>query len=227
VRCRNGIPDQPPKSQPGARPTRNQQDICPGGTGPGSNNILSCVPTLCGALARDASAVACVPGPGVKSTTAADAAGVAAARDACAAADVCVVALGFDGSVCGEGTDRASTALDGLQGNLSAAVLALGKPVVFVLFNGGTLAIDSIVHAPVGSVAIVEAFNPGVAGGTPVADALFGRANRWGKLPVSWPPAAYYNLLPIEEMDMVLGGNGAVRFNAHSLARPLRRQLRP
>ena len=163
-----------------------------------------------------------MPGIGVASTTPADVAGLAAAIAACAAADVCVAALGFDGSVCGEGHDRASTALNGLQGNLTDALLALGKPVVFTLFNGGVLGIDAVARAPVGSVALVEAFNPGVAGGAPVADALFGRANRWGKLPVSWPPLEYYALLPIEDMDMVFGGNGAGRtykyYNASNVA---------
>jgi beta-D-xylosidase 4 len=148
-----------------------------------------------------------------------DTSGIPAAVAACAAPGVavCVLALGTDSSVAREGLDRVDTALPGAQAALAAAVLAAGKPTVVVLFNGGTLAVDGLLAARGGAggatapLALVEAWNPGVAGGTPVADALRGRENRWGKLPVSWPPAAYYGLLPIEDMDMVAGGGGAGR----------------
>lgn len=189
------------------------EDICPGAPG-----NLDCVPTLCAAVAHDAGSATCVPGIGVTSM---NPSGIADAVAACAAADVCIVSLGFDGSVCGEGTDRTTVALPGLQLNLTLAVLALHKPTVFVLFNGGVVGIDDIVSAP-GPLAIVEAFNPGVVGGDAVSAALFGRVNRWGKLPVSWPPQKYFDLLPIEQMDMVLGGNGAGRtykyYNATNVA---------
>jgi len=51
-----------------------------------------------------------------------------------------------------------------------------------VLTNGGALAIDNLMTQP---SAIVEAFNPGVRGALPLARALFGRENRWGKLPIT------------------------------------------
>lgn len=70
-------------------------------------------------------------------------------------------------------------------------VLALGKPTALVLCNGGQLAIDTLMAAP---AAIVEAFNPSVTGATPLAQALFGQLNRWGRLPYTmcvscWCPA--------------------------------------
>lgn len=188
-------------------PLLDFEDICPDAHG-----SLNCVPTLLGAVAAfDASSVpSFTPGCAVNS---ADTSGVAAAVAACAAADICVLALGTDGSIAGEGRDRTTTALPGSQGALAAAVLAANKPTVLVLFNGMTLAIDDIVStqrlgAP---LAIVEGWNPGVAGGTPVAAALFGATNRWGKLPVTWYPQQYFPLLTIEDMDMVHGGGGAGR----------------
>ena len=121
-------------------------------------------------------------------------AGIAAALALGRAADTIVLALGIDKTVETEGTDRADTALPGEQQAFATQVLALGKPTVLVLVNGGALAIDALVARAVradGSVApyaIVEAFNPSVAGTPPLAAALFGKENRWGKLPVTMYP---------------------------------------
>ena len=63
-----------------------------------------------------------------------------------------------------------------------------------VLFNGGALAIDDLVSRPppahgssaaAAAYAIVEGFSPNTAGVPPLAAALFGDHNRWGKLPVT------------------------------------------
>ena len=152
-----------------------------------------------------------------------DRTGFAAAVSACNASDVCVLALGTDESIANEGNDRSDTSLPGVQSALALAILDCGKPTILVLFNGATLAIDSLLAtARDSSLAVVEAWNPGVAGGTPIAAALFGKTNTWGKLPVSWYPEAYFKLLPIQDMDMVLGGGGAGRtykyYNATSVA---------
>jgi len=40
-------------------------------------------------------------------------------------------------------------------------------------------------------------------GGTPVAAALFGAANRWGKLPVTWYANDFYSAVAITDMSMV------------------------
>ena len=52
-------------------------------------------------------------------------------------ADVVVLALGIDKTIEHEGADRASIALPGLQESFALQVLALGKPTVLVLTNGG------------------------------------------------------------------------------------------
>ena len=71
--------------------------------------------------------------------------GIAAALALGRAADTIVLALGIDKTVETEGTDRADTALPGEQQAFATQVLALGKPTVLVLVNGGALAIDALV----------------------------------------------------------------------------------
>lgn len=107
-----------------------------------------------------------------------NASGIPAALTLARAADVVVLALGIDKTIEHEGADRGNISLPGLQEAFALQVIAIGKPVVLVLTNGGPLAIDNLVDK---ADAIVEAFNP--AFGAPMlAEALFG-ANRWGKLP--------------------------------------------
>jgi beta-D-xylosidase 4 len=102
-------------------------------------------------------------------------------------ADVIVLALGIDKTIEHEGQDRTDTALPGLQEPFAQMVLALGKPVVLVLTNGGALAIDNLIDRP---NAIVEAFNP-CFGAYGLAHALFGFTNKWGKMPYTMYPHDY------------------------------------
>jgi len=78
---------------------------------------------------------------------------------------------------------------------------------VLVLTNGGALAIDKLVAHPSPDTpyAIVEAFNPSVAGAGPLAEALFGKTNKWGKLPVTMYPASFVNEKAMTDYDMASG----------------------
>ena len=61
-------------------------------------------------------------------------------------------------------------------------VHALGKPVVLVLLGGSAIAVTwADAHVP----AILQAWYPGEAGGTALADVLFGDINPSGRLPVT------------------------------------------
>ena len=97
-------------------------------------------------------------------------------------ADVIVLALGIDKTIEHEGVDRTSITLPGLQEPFAQQVLALGKPTVLVLVNGGEVAIDTLMSGP---NAIVEAFNPNTVGTQALAATLMGKANRWGKVRTS------------------------------------------
>ena len=108
-------------------------------------------------------------------------------------ADVVVMGMGLSPQLEGEempvhidgfaGGDRTDIKLPAVQENLLRKIHALGKPVVLVLNNGSALAVSwAAAHIP----AIVEAWYPGQAGGTAVADVLFGDTNPAGRLPVTF-----------------------------------------
>ena len=113
-------------------------------------------------------------------------------------ADVVVLALGENGERNGESRSRTSLDLPGNQKELLKAVLATGKPVVLVLFNGRPLTLEwESKNVP----AILEAWQPGTEAGNAVADVLFGDYNPSGKLTMSFPInvgqiPVYYNQLP-------------------------------
>jgi beta-glucosidase len=121
-----------------------------------------------------------------------------AASAAAAAADVAVVVLGDDLRLTGETKDRANLDFSGMQQQLLEAVYATGTPVVLVLINGKPLTIP---WAAQQIPAIVEAWNPGLEGGTAVAGILFGDRSPSAKLTLSVPyhvgqQPVYYNLVP-------------------------------
>ncbi|MCU0454416.1 MAG: glycoside hydrolase family 3 C-terminal domain-containing protein [Bacteroidetes bacterium] len=114
---------------------------------------------------------------------------VAAAKGA----DIAIVVLGLTPRLEGEempvqvegfaGGDRTSLDLPREQEEMLKAVVATGTPVVLVLMNGSALAINwAADHVP----AIVEAWYPGQAAGTAVAEVLFGDTNPSGRLPVTF-----------------------------------------
>ena len=87
-------------------------------------------------------------------------------------------------STTGEGRDRTSLALTGVQKDLLEVLFRSGKPVVLVLVNGRPLSLEGIAER---CSAIVEAWLPGEEGGNAIADVLFGDYNPSGKLPISFP----------------------------------------
>jgi beta-glucosidase len=110
--------------------------------------------------------------------------GFGAAVAAAKAADVTVVVVGEPAGDTGEASSRTSLNLPGQQLALVQQVAATGKPYVVVLMNGRPLTIPWLAnHAP----ALLEAWYPGTEGGNAVADALFGKVDPSGKLPMSFP----------------------------------------
>ena len=81
------------------------------------------------------------------------------------------------------GGDRSRIELPDSQAKLLAALKATGKPVVFVLMSGSAVALPGTADQ---ANAILEAWYPGQAGGTAVADILLGRTNPSGRLPVTF-----------------------------------------
>lgn len=79
--------------------------------------------------------------------------------------------------------DRTDIAMPGVQEDLLKAVYATGTPMVLVLVNGSAIAVN---WADENVPAILEAWYPGQAGGTAIADVLFGDHNPAGRLPVTF-----------------------------------------
>ena len=95
----------------------------------------------------------------------------------------------------GEGFDRASLELLGLQDELLRAIKATGKPMVVVYVEGRPLDKN---WASEKADALLTMWYPGGEGGTALADVLFGDYNPAGRLPVSVPRnvgqlPVYYN----------------------------------
>lgn len=96
----------------------------------------------------------------------------------------------------GETVTHATLELLGVQTDLVEALKATGKPVVVVLVHGRAYAMGRLVES---ADALVDAFFPGEAGGTAVAEVLFGMYNPGGRLAVSVPrhvgqgPVCYYS----------------------------------
>ena len=115
----------------------------------------------------------------------------AAAAVAAAAAEVCVVVLGdqaglFGNGTSGEGCDVADLTCPGRQEELLEALLATGTPVVAVLLVGRPYDLSRQVDRLAG---LVCGFFPGEEGAQAIADVLSGRVNPSGRLPVSFPGA--------------------------------------
>jgi beta-glucosidase len=104
---------------------------------------------------------------------------VAAAKHA----DAIVVAVGESPYAEGQGDD-ATPALPLAQAKLIDELEATHKPVIVVVVAGRPLKMDQQLDE---ADASLMAFLPGSEGGGAVADALFGKVNPSGRLPVSWP----------------------------------------
>ncbi len=99
----------------------------------------------------------------------------------------------------GEGFDRATLRLGGVQMELLREIRRLGKPVVTVLILGRPIVLHEVAA---NSDALLLAWYPGCEGGTAIAETVFGLNNPGGRLPVSFPrgegaiPCYYHSLTP-------------------------------
>ena len=88
---------------------------------------------------------------------------------------VIIMAMGLDSKIESEGKDRTDIRLPGQQLEVIETVLNnshVGTKLVLLLFNGGTIAIESLKNHP--ALAIVECWYPGATGATALAETVFG-----------------------------------------------------
>jgi beta-glucosidase-like glycosyl hydrolase len=196
---------------------------CPGvnGRSGGSEDDTSCVKTLLQELTTKAATASvsygggCAPVSctGIPSkcalqpcTQKAIAAAVAVAKESTHV----VVALGISGlEKEGEDGDRASIDLPDDQRALTTALLALGKPTVFVMFNGGAV---SLMQEKRAGAAILEAFLPGKHGAGAVADVILGNKSPAGRLPYTVYDKDFVTQTSMTEMDPTAGVGKTYRY---------------
>lgn len=99
-------------------------------------------------------------------------------------ADVVILCLGEKSAWSGENASRSNIALPRIQEQLAAELYKAGTPVVILLSNGRPLELARLAQQ---CDAMLEIWQPGVAGGTPLAQILSGGANPSGKLCITFP----------------------------------------
>ena len=118
--------------------------------------------------------------------------GIPEAVAAAQRADVVILVVGdktgwmFD-CTSGEGRDRSTLDLPGMQEQLVTAVCATGTPVVAVLVNGRPAPVGARPGQP---AAVLGAWQPGAVGAEHLAAILFGDDSPSGKLPLTIPRTA-------------------------------------
>lgn len=120
-----------------------------------------------------------------------DESGIAAAVEAAKQSDVVILTLGgncgWGNTTGGEGRDRSSLELPGVQQKLLDAVAETGKDIVLVLGGPGPYAPR---HIPKEVKAILNVWLPGVYGGEALARILTGESSPSGRLPATMPRSA-------------------------------------
>jgi beta-glucosidase len=128
--------------------------------------------------------------------------------------DAVILLVGGSRNTGGEGIDRSSLDLFGVQNELVEAIHETGKPVIVVLMNGRPLTINYIAE---NIPSVLETWYLGMRSGDAIADAIFGDVNPGGKLTVSFPrtvgqiPVTY-----LERPDFIGSGKGMYKFEDKS-----------
>ena len=132
---------------------------------------------------------------------------IAEAVAAAKASDAVVLVMGLNPSMEGEegdayngdaSGDRRTLDLPEAQMKLYDAVIALGKPTVFVNVSGSAVNLSAPAEQ---ANALLQCFYPGAEGGTALANILFGKTSPSGRLPVTFYHSTD-DLPPFEDYSM-------------------------
>lgn len=124
-----------------------------------------------------------------------DKSGFEEAKSIAKSADAIILCLGEKAQWSGENASRSTIALPQIQEELVAELKKLGKPVVLLLSSGRPLELNRLDKL---SNAMLQIWQPGIAGANPIAGIVSGRINPSGKLSITFPYATgqipiYYN----------------------------------
>jgi len=111
-------------------------------------------------------------------------------------ADVVLVCLGEKRNWSGENASRSTLALPYIQEELVMELRRTGKPIILLLSSGRPLELNRLEKF---SNAMLQIWQPGIAGGNPIAGIVSGRINPSGKLAITFPYSTgqipiYYNM---------------------------------
>jgi beta-glucosidase len=112
--------------------------------------------------------------------------------------DIIVLCLGEKKTWSGENASRSTIALPAIQEKLMEILKKTNKPIVLILASGRPL---ELFRLEPWAAAILEIWQPGTVGGTPLAGILSGRVNPSAKLAITFPLTTgqiptYYNMRP-------------------------------
>ncbi|MBD8390301.1 glycoside hydrolase family 3 N-terminal domain-containing protein [Dysgonomonas sp. BGC7] len=110
-------------------------------------------------------------------------------------ADAIILCLGEKAQWSGENASRSTITLPQIQEELVAELKKLGKPVILLLSSGRPLELNRLDKL---SNAMLQIWQPGIAGANPIAGIVSGRINPSGKLSITFPYSTgqipiYYN----------------------------------
>lgn len=121
--------------------------------------------------------------------------GFVEAVDQAKKADALIVCLGEKAQWSGENASRSTLSLPQIQEDLVMELSKTNKPIILILSSGRPL---ELVRLEKQSNAMLQIWQPGIAGGRPIAGILSGRINPSGKLSITFPYSTeqipiYYN----------------------------------
>ncbi|KAG8370498.1 hypothetical protein BUALT_Bualt14G0123100 [Buddleja alternifolia] len=117
-------------------------------------------------------------------------------------ADATVLVMGLSQMIEREALDRGGLLLPGHQQELVSRVARASRgPVILVLMSGGPIDVTFAKIDPK-IAGIIWVGYPGQAGGTAIADVIFGTTNPGGKLPMTWYPQDYVAKVRMTDMAM-------------------------
>ena len=142
--------------------------------------------------------VAAAAGCDINSTSTA---GFAAAVAAAQAADFIVYVGGLDHIVESEGHDRETIELPGQQMPLLRRLMQLGKPLIVVLYGGGSVDVRELRDSAAANAIVYHAY-PSQSGGDALVETLLGQWSPAGRLVATWYPAEYVTQVPLTDQAM-------------------------
>ena len=142
---------------------------------------------------------------GCRSIACTDASSFGEAATLARSADVAIVVVGLCSDDCdggasdaaareGEGTDRKSTDLPGLQEQLVREIVMTGTPTIVLIIHGGALSVDWIAaNVP----AVLSLHYPGELGGDAAVALMFGDVSPSGRNTVTWYSSTFQAERPL------------------------------